>query len=187
MPCLNKNERKLVKGIIINKFRGDIRLFEDGVRFLERRTGIKVLGVIPYFRDIRIPEEDSVPLEAKTETRKNTRGCVNIAVVYLPHLSNFTDFDALEAEPGVNLYYVKGPGEMGSADVILLPGTKNTISDLSWLNKSGLAPEITARANYGTTVIAGICGGYQMLGNDIRDKGHIESRKGSQPGSRFCR
>jgi len=181
LALLNKNERKLVKGIIINKFRGDIRLFKDGVSFLEKRTGIKVLGVIPYFRDIEIPEEDAIPWEKRAASCKNKRP-LNISVICLPHLSNFTDFDVLEQEPDVMLTYVRKSSEFGNPDAVILPGTKNTISDISWLNSSGIAGNILAYASKRKGAIIGICGGYQMLGIEIHDKQHIESKKSMAAG-----
>jgi adenosylcobyric acid synthase len=181
LALLNKNERKLVKGIIINKFRGDLRLFKDGVRFLEKRTGIKVLGVIPYFRDIEIPEEDAVPWEKRAVSGKTKRP-LNISVICLPHLSNFTDFDVLEQEPDVNLTYVRKASEFGNPDSVILPGTKNTISDMSWLKTSGIVPKILAYASKRKSTVIGICGGYQMLGTEIHDKEHIESKKSIEAG-----
>ena len=181
LSLLNKHERKLVKGVIINKFRGDLRLFEDGVHFIEERTGIKVLGVIPYYRNIDIPEEDAIPWEKRAAASKNIRP-INISVISLPHLSNFTDFDALEREPDVKLSYVRKPDELGNADAVILPGTKNTISDAAWLKSSGMSNRILLYASKNKGTVVGICGGYQMLGENIYDPGHIESKKGAAPG-----
>lgn len=179
LELLTKEERKRIKGFIINKFRGDKRLLKGGISFLEKKTGIPVLGVIPYFRDIKIPEEDSVPLDDK----RPKDGLISIAVIKLPHMSNFTDFDPLENEPDVNLEYVD---ILDNPDVIIIPGTKNTISDLKYLKQSGLAKKLLSTINhprrYGrdrqpSIVLIGICGGYQMLGQKIRDKHGMESRK----------
>lgn len=195
LALLSQKERRMVKGIIINKFRGDKSLLKGGIDFLERRTGIKVLGVVPYFRDIRIPEEDSVPLDAYMNNNVNpvrdhflSKGCpivssgvkrrnfIAVDVIYLPHISNFTDFDALEKEQDVQLRYIRSPQELGSPDVIIIPGTKNTISDLKYLKTSGLADKILSTINHQlSTILIGICGGYQMLGMRIRDRHSLES------------
>ncbi len=183
LELLTPKERKMIKGIIINKFRGDKRLLMPGIYFLEKKTGIKVLGVIPYYRNIKIPEEDAVPLDSfkdKTPRRKNR---LNIDVIYLPHISNFTDFDGLEKEPDVRLRYLKSPEELDNPDLIIIPGTKNTISDLKYLYKSGFAEKILSIYNSGViTQIVGICGGYQMLGSKIRDKKGLESGCRQTPG-----
>jgi len=187
LELLTKAERKRIKGIIINKFRGEKRLLESGIRFLEKKTGIKVLGVIPYFsasgrNDIRIPEEDSVALQAKTTaTRKNAlkTGLIDIAVVKLPHISNFTDFDSLENELDVRLRYAARKDDLNGPDVIIIPGTKNTIADLHWLKVCGIAEKILSAINHQpSTTLIGICGGYQMLGRMIYDIKKIEGKKG---------
>ena len=179
LELLEEKERKLIRGFIINKFRGDRRLLRDGLDFLEEKTGIPVIGVIPYFKDIRIPEEDSVVLENRVkslESRGKTKEKIKIAVIKLPHISNFTDFDALENEADVNLSYINNKDELESPDVIILPGTKNTIKDLLWLKESGIAKQILRTMDYGLwTVLIGICGGYQMLGEKIYDAKKIES------------
>lgn len=179
LELLDEHERDRIKGFIINKFRGDKRLLLSGIRFLEKRTGKKVLGVIPYFKDIKISEEDSLSLDNNTidDTRYTIKkNKINIAVIKLPHISNFTDFDALEREPGVKLRYVKTPQELDGADVIIIPGTKNTISDLAWLKKSGLAQKIlNTQYSIPNTCLIGICGGFQMLGKTINDPYSIES------------
>lgn len=178
LELLSKKERGMVKGIIINKFRGDKSLLWPGLKFLERRLGLKVLGVVPYFRDIKIPEEDSVSLDKRIRDSKDDANgkYINIAVIKLPHLSNFTDFDALEREDDVVLRYVKTPGELGHPDLIIIPGTKNTISDLKYLKTCGLARRITSIIQANSSVfLLGICGGYQMLGQKISDRYHLES------------
>ncbi len=175
---LSKEERKLVKGIIINKFRGDKSLLSPAVKFLERRLGVKVLGVVPYFKDIKIAEEDSVYLDEERPGAKRgtNKKCIDVAVIKLPHISNFTDFDALEKEGDVVLRYVKNSGELVSPDLIIIPGTKNTISDLKYLKSNGLAKKIISRIGSGRSAyLLGICGGYQMLGRKIVDKYHLES------------
>lgn len=182
LALISPAERRLVKGIIINKFRGDRALFDDGVRFLEKKTGIPVLGVLPYYRDIPIPEEDAVPLESLRAGKSKRKDSVTVAVIYLPHISNFTDFDALAHEPDVQLHYCRRVQDIGRPDVLIIPGTKNTIADLAWLRKNGMANKIEAFARSSKTTVIGICGGYQMLGTEIRDPGHIESQRSSIEG-----
>lgn len=172
-------ERKLIKGIIINKFRGDMRLFDEGRKMLEDICGVPVLGVIPYFKDIYIDEEDSVSLEQKR--RQWAEGKVNVAVVLLRHISNFTDFDTLERDPRVNLFYTNNTADIQRADVIILPGTKATLDDLLELRRNGCAQAIVRAHRNGKTVI-GICGGYQMLGVSIADPDHVEGDIAKLPG-----
>jgi len=177
LELLTAREKKMIKGIIINKFRGDKTLLQSGIDFLEKRTGIKVLGVIPYYRDIKIPEEDAVPLDSLKDECSGSKRKLNINVLYLPHISNFTDFDGLEKEPDVRLRYVQKPEELNKSDMIIIPGTKNTISDLSYLRKSGFINKILSiiQADRAVTLL-GICGGYQILGNKIYDRHGLESR-----------
>lgn len=137
MQLLEAWERRLVKGIFINKFRGDISLFDEGRRMLEKLCGIPVLGVIPYLRDVHIEAEDSVALDRRH--RRADPGKVNIAVVLLRHLSNFTDFDTLERRPGVCLYYTDSPEALDDADIVFLPGSKSVMADLAELRHKGLA------------------------------------------------
>ena len=179
MELLAEEERQKVKCFIINKFRGDISLLKPGLDFLEKKTGIPVLGTIPYFKDIYIQEEDSVSLERLMAANKN--GKIDIAVIYLPHISNFTDFDPFEKEPDVNLRYV-GHGEgIGDADVIIIPGSKNTIDDLNYLYNCGYAGEILRHYKKGGSVV-GVCGGYQMLGEYIADPYRVETSLGKISG-----
>ena len=182
LELLDKNERGRIKGFIINKFRGDKRLLQGGLRFLEKKTGKKVLGVIPYYNDIKIGEEDSVSLECRMRNaecgmkKKKKQTKLSIAVVHLPHISNFTDFDALEREQNVELHYVKTPQELDGADVVIIPGTKNTIGDLTWLKQTGVAEKIISSfVCRPSSVVIGICGGFQMLGKTINDPYSIES------------
>ena len=174
-----EEDRKLIKGIIINKFRGDLRLFDDGRRMLEDICGVPVLGVIPYYRDIFIEEEDSVSLEQKR--RQLAEGKVNIAVVLLRHISNFTDFDTLERDPRVNLFYTNNVADIGRADIIILPGTKATLDDLLELRRNGCAQAIV-RAHRDGKMVVGICGGYQMLGQMVSDPDGLEGSITSLPG-----
>ena len=176
---LTEEERKLVKGILINKFRGDMRLFESGVKMLEELCKIPVIGVVPYFRDIHIVEEDSVMLHTKNRDAK--AGKVNIAVVLLQHLSNFTDFNPLEQDDRIHLYYTNQPSEIAEADIVILPGTKNTLHDLQILRRDGLVQAILHAHKNGKTIL-GICGGYQMLGQELSDPQGIESDLRQLPG-----
>ena len=172
-------DRKLIKGIIINKFRGDMRLFEEGRKMLEDICGVPVLGVVPYYKDIYIEEEDSVSLEQKR--RELVEGKVNVAVVLLRHISNFTDFDTLERDPRVNLFYTNNVSDIQRADIIILPGTKATLDDLLELRRNGCAQAIQRAHRDGKTVV-GICGGYQMLGQVVSDPNGIEGTIASLPG-----
>ncbi|MDR1200596.1 MAG: cobyric acid synthase [Tannerellaceae bacterium] len=171
IALLPPEERALVKGIIINKFRGDISLFEDGKKILEELTGIPVTGIIPYFRDIKIEEEDSVALEMKTNTWK--AGKINVAIILLKRMSNFTDFDVLDMDARFNPYYTHRIDEIEKADIVILPGSKNTLSDLQTLRANGIAGAIIKAYKEGKKII-GICGGYQMMGIRIEDPDGIE-------------
>ncbi|MBQ0020161.1 MAG: cobyric acid synthase, partial [Bacteroidales bacterium] len=172
-------DRKRIKGIIINKFRGDIRLFESGRKMLEDICGVPVLGVVPMLPDINIEEEDSVALEKKN--RSLTKGKVNIAVVLLRHISNFTDFNVLERDPRVNLFYTSNTADIEQADIVILPGTKATLDDLYELRRNGVAQAILKAHKSGKTII-GICGGYQMLGLTVSDPDGIEGSIPTLPG-----
>ena len=174
MEILDQRERDAISAFIINKFRGDVSLLEPGLVWLEERTGKPVLGVVPYYRDIEIAEEDSVSLERREQMKSKTNYVIDIAVMGLPHISNFDDFDPLSHEPGVRLRYVEGRDSLGDPDLIILPGTKTTVADLWWLRERGFASEIQRQANTGTPVI-GICGGYQMMGRRILDPHGVES------------
>lgn len=176
---LTKEERKYVKGILINKFRGDIRLFESGIKIIEDLCSIPVIGVVPYYKDIHIEEEDSVALQ--TKNLQATHGKVNIAVVLLRHMSNFTDFNTLERDPRVHLYYTNNTEEIEKADIVLIPGSKSTISDLYELRKNGAAQSIVKAHKAGATVV-GICGGFQIMGQEVCDPTHIESDIERLPG-----
>ncbi|MCK9375089.1 MAG: cobyric acid synthase [Syntrophobacterales bacterium] len=171
---LTPGERRLLKGFIINKFRGDPALFTEGVAIIEGRTKRPVLGVVPYAGDLVLPEEDSVALGRKRRGQSRPEaGGLRIGVVRLPHISNYTDFDPLEHEPGVDLRYLDHRDELRGLDLLILPGTKNTISDLLYLKETGLFPRIQAYARTGGRV-AGICGGYQLLGQEVRDPLGVE-------------
>lgn len=174
LELLDEEERKLVKGLVINKFRGDITLLEPALTFLEERTGIPVLGVIPYLDQLGIDDEDSVSLQDMP--KDSVMRDIHIAVIQTPKISNFTDFDAFTHEPDVNVRFVQQGDLIGNPDVIILPGSKNTTEDLLYLKHHGYADEIKELADRGTPVI-GICGGYQMLGEKVCDPLHVESDK----------
>lgn len=179
MMLLTEEERKHVKGIIINKFRGDIRLFESGIKIVEDLCGVPVLGVIPHYTDIHIEEEDSVALQSKN--LQATHGKVNVAVVLLRHLSNFTDFNVLERDPRVHLYYTNNTEEIEKADIVLIPGSKSTLADLYELRRNGVAQSIVKAYKSGATVM-GICGGFQLMGQDVSDPQHVEGDIERLPG-----
>lgn len=164
LDLLTPQERRRVQGVIVNKFRGDAALFEDGIRILEERGKTDVLGVVPWM-DVRLDDEDSL---SERLQRNMTAADVDIAVIRLPHISNFTDFDTFEQMPEVSVRYVSSAEELRTPDLIILPGSKNTIGDLKWLKGSGLADRILAEADAGNVII-GICGGYQMLGRSVSD------------------
>ena len=171
VKLLDADEQARIKGIVINKFRGDVKILEPGLRMLEELLHIPVIGVIPWM-DVDIEDEDSV---TERFQRSAGQGQIRAAIVQLPHISNFTDFSLLAGEADVCVTYASRPSELKDADIILLPGTKNTIEDLNWLKQKGLADEIVRHARSGGMVI-GICGGYQMLGETLRDPMHTESR-----------
>jgi adenosylcobyric acid synthase len=172
-------ERTLVRGLLVNKFRGDRRLFADGVRILEERGGAPVLGVVPYLTELSLPEEDAVALD--TDNGRYPTGIRDIAVVRLPHIANFDDFDPFYLESDVRLRYVDSVAALGNPSAVILPGTKCTLADLAWLAQRGLDEAIRRLAARGAAV-AGICGGYQMLGRMIRDPGRVESDVETRPG-----
>ncbi len=162
-------EQDKIRGLIINKFRGDVEILRPGLGQLEELTGKPVLGVVPML-DVDIDDEDS--LSARLEGAEKV-GLLDIAVVRLPRLSNFTDFNPLERMEQVRLRYVRDPHDLGSPDLVILPGTKNTMEDLRWLRESGMEAKILKHANGGGAVL-GICGGYQMLGAEVRDPEGVE-------------
>lgn len=170
VDLLEPDERAMVKGLIINKFRGDKTILDPGVAMLEEKSGIPVVGVAPYLQ-IQVEDEDSL-----TERFSGSQevGLIDIAVIRVPRISNFTDFNPLEGIPGVSLRYVKHAGELKNPDLILLPGTKNTMEDLLWMRGNGLEAAILKEASRGT-LIFGICGGYQMLGESLSDPYQVEA------------
>lgn len=176
MELLDPDERALVAGFVVNKFRGDPRLLDSGLDFLKARTGVPVVGVLPFLRGLRIADEDSVSLDHRRRTRRAAPGELELAVVRLPRISNYDELDPLEHEPGVVVRYVDRPEELRGADLVILPGSKSTAPDLAWLRESGIAHELVARAGRGEPVL-GICGGFQMLGRALRDPDGVESEE----------
>lgn len=176
LELLTREERERIKGIIINKFRGDREILQPGLDYLERKIKKPILGVIPYFRDIRIEEEDSVNLEENKYYSLPDSNKIDVEVLYLPHISNFTDFDPLEREEDISLRYIKIGERIGNPDLLIIPGSKNTLNDLYYLKKFGYQEEISNRVKKGTAIV-GICGGYQMLGKEIYDPEHTESSR----------
>ena len=166
---LEPKERARIQGMIINKFRGDQSILDPGVEMIQEVTGIPVVGVVPYMQ-VDIEEEDSL---TERFAARNPEAVLDIAVIRLPRISNFTDFAVLEQREQINLRYVTNVAQLGKPDMILLPGTKNTLSDLKWLRQNGLEVAI-CRAKEQGSVIFGICGGYQMLGMHISDPEHVE-------------
>ena len=173
IELLEPNERSRVKGLIINKFRGDKSILDSGIKMLEEKTGIPVVGTVPYMK-IQLDDEDSLSenLHILTKFQANSEK-IQLTVVRLPHISNFTDFIPLQNHPCVNLYYVEKPKDLGSPDCIIIPGTKNTLGDLDWLKKTGLSGSIAALARSGTP-ICGICGGFQILGEKLETENGLE-------------
>jgi adenosylcobyric acid synthase len=172
---LRPEERRLLRGFVLNKFRGDASLLAPAPELLCERTGVPVVGVVPYLEDLALPEEDAASLHQQRST-----GCVlvDIAVVRLPHLANFDEFGPLASEPGVQVRYVTRPEELRAPDLVILPGTKATIPDLGWLYERGLSDRIRWLVAHETPLL-GICGGYQMLGRRIADPLQLESRQSS--------
>lgn len=178
LVLLDNDERARVKGIIINKFRGMKQLLDSGIEWLENYTGIPVLGVIPYF-DVKIEAEDSMALSSlRLKKPQHQEFVIDVAIIRLPRISNFTDFDPLFDEPGVGPRFVSSLNELKQPDLIIIPGTKNTVEDFIWLQESGLAQGILQHAQNGGKVV-GICGGYQMLGENIIDESSIEGNGGT--------
>ena len=170
VELLEPEERNRIRGLIINKFRGDKTILDPGIEMLEKKCGIPVVGVAPYL-DIQVEDEDSL---TERFDRDQETGLIDIAVIRIPRISNFTDFNPLESIPGVSLRYVKHTSDLKNPDVIILPGTKNTMEDLRWLRESGMEALILKAADRGT-LIFGICGGYQMLGETLSDPHGVEA------------
>jgi adenosylcobyric acid synthase len=174
MELLEPEDRARVAGFVVNKFRGDLSLLRPGLDFLERRTGLPVVGVVPYIPRLRIADEDSASLDARRSRRRATGDEIEIAVVLLPCIANFDDVVALEHEPGVCVRFVDEAGDVACADLVIVPGTKSTMADLRWLRERGLDVALRDRVAAGGFVV-GVCGGCQMLGERIEDPERVES------------
>ena len=170
MTLLPPADRRRVRGYVLNKFRGDVRLLAPAMRDLTRRTGVPVVGVVPFLRDLALPEEDSVALDHAIPARAGLR----IAVVRLPHIANFTDFAPLESESGISLVYAETARDLADAALVILPGSKDTIADLRSLRARGLLDAVAAHHRQGGRVL-GVCGGFQMLGRTVADPHRVES------------
>jgi adenosylcobyric acid synthase len=178
VELLDPEDRARIRGFIINKFRGDVLLLAPGIEMMERRIGIPCAGVVPYLHDLGLEEEDSVALEDRQTVARAWRDvsiskdrALRIGVVALPYMANFTDFDALALEPSVALAFLDDPADVASADVLILPGSKQTLDDLAWLRARGFAAALSAHRG----PLVGICGGYQMLGLSIEDPAGVEN------------
>jgi adenosylcobyric acid synthase len=180
LELLEPDERARVRGLLINKFRGDVGLLRPGLDFIAARVGVPVLGVIPHLPRLGLAEEDSVALDRRPAATPSPQ-LLDIAVIHLPHISNFDDFDPLAAEEGVRVRFVRERAELGTPDLLILPGTKSTIADLGELRVRGLDAAIVALARGGTPTI-GICGGYQLLGETIEDPHRVESDEAAMGG-----
>ncbi len=169
LMLLDEDERAMIKGVIINKFRGDVEILRPGLKMIEDKTGVPVVGVLPML-NVDIEDEDSLSERISSHSEVKL---VDIAVARIPRMSNYTDFNVFELIPGVSLRYVSNVRELGNPDMIIIPGTKNTIGDLKWLRQSGMEAAILKHASNGT-VVFGVCGGYQMLGKNISDPYGVE-------------
>ncbi len=174
LECLSDSEKQRVKGFVINRFRGDISLLEPGLNWLEAKTGKPVLGVIPYIENLHVEAEDAISVKSN----QNSSDALKVVVPVLPRISNHTDFDALALHPNVDLEFIKEPTLFNGCDLLILPGTKNVRQDYHWLKQSGWLTLIQKHLRYGGKVI-GICGGFQMLGDNIHDPQGIEGQAGS--------
>jgi adenosylcobyric acid synthase len=183
MDIIAREEQDLVAGFIINKFRGDARLFADGIACIERMTGRPVFGLVPFYRDFAIDREDSMSLAPAAENRPGpVTGRINIAVIHLPHVSNFTDMDALAGEPEVTVTWLKSPRRLADFQAVIIPGSKNVVSDMDCLRRAGWAEALKHYLADTAGMVTGICGGYQMLGQSIEDPLGIEGAPTRTPG-----
>ncbi len=178
LALLEPGDRALVRGLVINRFRGDPALLEPAIRDVEARTGVPVLGVVPWIDRLRVAEEDAVALERPMPQDAALGDELDVAVVRFPRIANFDDFDPLATEPGVRLRYVERVGDLGAPALIVLPGTKATVADLAWLRAEGLDQAVVAHVRAGGAVI-GICGGMQMLGERLLDPDGVEAAAGT--------
>ena len=184
LECLPPAQQDLIKGFIINRFRGDIRLFEDGVKWIEEKTGKKVFGVLPWYNHINIEPEDSVVIEKPKQISENPGNQPAIGVIRLPHISNFNDFDPLSSLEGLTVCFLEKIQELSHFNAVILPGSKNTRFDLNWLHQTGWSKLIKEYVVQGGHV-TGICGGYQMMGDYVHDPDGLEGSPGKTAGLRL--
>ncbi|MGE4296979.1 MAG: cobyric acid synthase [Desulfovibrionaceae bacterium] len=187
MELLDPAERALVAGFVLNRFRGDASLLDPALDFTTRRTGKPFFGVVPHITDLGLPEEDSVSFKDAAQAGAATdaatgAGCLDVALIDLPHIANFTDCDALRQEPDVRLRVVRRARDLGAPDVVILPGSKNTAGDMAFLRTSGLDAAIGALARGGVCEVVGICGGFQMLGAHVSDPDAVETDRNAEQG-----
>jgi adenosylcobyric acid synthase len=181
LDVIPEEDRRRVRGVIINRFRGDADLFKAGIEYIENKTSLPVLGLIPYFHHIQIDSEDGVPLDALIDPQSGPEpGKINMGIIRLPHISNFTDFSPFERDASINLHYLVRPRNLDGYDVVFIPGTKNVPSDMEWLKFTGWEAGLAEFVRRGGQ-LGGICGGYQMLGRLIRDPYGIEGTPGDTP------
>jgi adenosylcobyric acid synthase len=181
LACLPETYRRMIKGFIINRFRGDINLFRDGVDWIEEKTGKPVFGVLPWYSHFRLDAEDSVEIESCPSITNLNGDKPALGVIRLPHISNFTDFHALAGLEGVELVFVDKPGDLGVFKAVIIPGSKNSRADMEWLRNKGWEERIRLYARQKGQIL-GICGGYQMLGKSIQDPEGVEGPSGVTPG-----
>ena len=182
LAVIPPEDKSAVKGVIINRFRGHAELFQDGIQYIEEQTQLPVYGLVHQFENIEIDSEDGVPLDAVTDPKEPlTKDRINIAVLRLPHISNYTDFAPLEKESNVTLHYLKRIRDLYDYDLVIIPGSKNTRSDLQWLKDTGWAAQLVEYARDGGH-LGGICGGYQILGTRIHDPLGVEGEVGESIG-----
>ncbi len=177
LEVITPKEREMVKGFVINKFRGDPELFRSGIEYIEKKTGKPVYGLIPAYNAIRIDTEDSMSLDKIIEKQHYQHGQLKIGVVRLPHVSNFTDLEVLETEPCLSVTWLLGSGELDRYDVIVIPGSKSTIADMRWLWENGWVDPVRKYASGNKGFVLGLCGGYQILGKEILDPEGIEGEQ----------
>ena len=181
LECLPESQQNQISGFIINRFRGDINLFKEGINWIEQKTKKKVFGVLPWYNHINIEAEDSVVIENPARVLGKDIKTPAIAVIRIPHISNFTDFAPLSSIEGINIYFIEKPQELDLFKAVILPGSKNTCFDLNWLKKTGWADKLVSYINQGGYIL-GICGGYQMMGKYVHDPDGLEGRPGTMQG-----
>jgi adenosylcobyric acid synthase len=181
LECLPKSRQNRISGFIINRFRGNIHLFKEGIDWIEQKTKKNVLGVLPWYNHITIEAEDSVVIENPAKIPDKDINTPALAVIRIPHISNFTDFTPLSGIKGIHVYFIEQPRELHLFRTVILPGSKNTCLDLKWLNQTGWSDKLVSYAQKGGYIL-GICGGFQMLGKSVRDPDGLEGNPGTTQG-----